>query len=110
MSSWYVLSSIGIYPQCPGRPIWDIGSPVFEKTTIHLGGGKTFVIRAKDVSARNKYIQSATLNGQALNRPWIEHDAVAAGGTLELQMGPRPNKAWGSAPEAAPPSMSSPAS
>jgi predicted alpha-1,2-mannosidase len=109
MSSWYVLSAMGLYPQCPGQPIWDIGSPLFEKTTIHVGDGKTFVIEARDVSARNKYIQSATLNGQPWNKPWIHHADVVRGGRLVFQMGPRPNKDWGSAPEAAAPSMSAPA-
>lgn len=109
MSSWYVLSAIGLYPQCPGQPIWDIGSPLFEKTTIHVGDGKAFVIEARDVSAQNKYIQSAALNGQPLDKPWIHHSDVVRGGRLVFQMGPRPNKGWGSAPGAAAPSMSAPA-
>ncbi|HEY3414372.1 MAG TPA: GH92 family glycosyl hydrolase [Armatimonadota bacterium] len=108
MSSWYVFSAMGLYPQCPGRPIFDIGSPVFAKTTINVGKGKTFVIEAKDVSAQNKYIQSALLNGAALNKPWINNDDVVRGGKLVFQMGPRPNKQWGSSPDAAAPSMSLP--
>jgi putative alpha-1,2-mannosidase len=74
-----------------------------------VGDGKTFVIEARDVSARNKYIQSATLNGQPWDKPWIHHADVVRGGRLVFQMGPRPNKDWGSAPEAAAPSMSAPA-
>lgn len=108
MSSWYVFTAMGLYPQCPGRPIFDIGSPVFERTTINVGKGKSFVIEAEDVSAQNKYIQSATLNGNPLNKPWINNADVVAGGRLVLQMGPRPNKNWGSSPEAAAPSMSAP--
>ncbi len=108
MSGWYVLTSMGFYPQCPGRPIYDIGSPVFEKTTINVGKGKTFVIEAKGVSAQNKYIQSATLNGNTLNKPWFYHADLVKGGKLIFQMGPRPNKNWGSAPDAAAPSMSAP--
>lgn len=110
MSSWYVFSAMGFYPQCPGRPVYDIGSPIFEKVTIKVGEGKTFVIEARNVSAKNKYIQSATLNGKPLNKPWFEHSDLVKGGTLVLNMGARPNKEWGSAPEAAPPSMSSPPS
>ena len=108
MSSWYVLNAIGLYPQCPGRPIFDIGSPVFDEVTINTGNGKTFVIEAKNVSAQNKYIQSATLNGEPLNKPWINHSDIVRGGKLVFQMGSRPNKSWGSSPEAAPPSMSAP--
>lgn len=109
MSSWYVFNAMGFYPQCPGRPIFDIGSPLFEETTINVGGGRTFVIEAKDVSAQNKYIQSAVLNGTPLNKPWINNADVVKGGRLVFQMGSRPNKTWGSAPDAAAPSMSAPA-
>jgi putative alpha-1,2-mannosidase len=110
MSSWYVFNAMGFYPQCPGRPIFDIGSPIFEKITINVGHGKTFVIEAKNVSAANKYIQSATLNGNPLDKPWIYNSDVVNGGKLVFQMGSRPNKSWGSALEAAAPSMSAPTS
>ncbi|MCX6619498.1 MAG: GH92 family glycosyl hydrolase [Acidobacteria bacterium] len=106
MSSWYVFTAMGFYPVAPGRPVYDLGSPLFEETRIAVGSGKVFTIMAKGVSARNKYIQSATLNGKAWNKPWFEHSVIAGGGTLVLEMGPRPNTNWGSAPEAAPPSMS----
>jgi predicted alpha-1,2-mannosidase len=108
MSSWYVFNAIGLYPQCPGQPIFDIGSPIFEMTTINVGPGKTFVIEAKNVSAQNKYIQSAMLNGKPLNKPWINNSDVVNGGKLVFQMGARPNKNWGSAPDAVAPSMSAP--
>lgn len=107
MSSWYVLNAIGFYTVCPGQPVYNIGSPIFKKAIIDIGNGKTFVVKAGNVSARNKYIQSATLNGKALDRPWFEHADLKNGGTLTLQMGPTPNKAWGSAPEDAPPSLTS---
>jgi putative alpha-1,2-mannosidase len=73
---------------------------------LAVGGGKVFTIMAKKVSAVSKYIQSATMNGKPLNKPWFEHKDLARGGTLVLEMGPRPNTAWGSAPEAAAPSTS----
>jgi predicted alpha-1,2-mannosidase len=106
MSSWYVLSAMGFYPVCPGRPVYDIGSPLFQEVKIALAGGKSFTITATNASAKNKYVQTATLNGKPLNKPWFTHEELAAGGALVLQMGPRPNVKWGSAPEAAPPSMS----
>jgi putative alpha-1,2-mannosidase len=105
-SSWYVFNSMGFYPQCPGRPVFDIGSPIFQESTINVGGGKTFVVEAKNVSAANKYIQSATLNGMAWNRPWMNNSDVVKGGRLVLVMGSRPNKSWGSAQADAAPSMS----
>jgi predicted alpha-1,2-mannosidase len=106
LSSWYVLSAMGFYQVCPGRPVYDIGSPIFEETRINLADGKVFTITATNVSAKNKYIQSAELNGRVFNKPWFEHADIVKGGSLVLRMGPRPNTAWGSAPEAAPPSMS----
>ena len=96
MASWYVLSAMGFYT------VYDIGCPLFEKSTIDLGGGKTFTVKAPDVSAQNKYIQSATLNGRPLDRPWFTHEELQQGGTLFLQMGPRPNRNWGANPEKMP--------
>jgi predicted alpha-1,2-mannosidase len=105
-SSWYVLSAIGFYPVCPGSPVYEIGSPIFEKTAIRMGNGKVFTIVAHRVSAQNKYIQSAELNGKSLNKAWFRHADIANGGTMTLEMGDRPNVHWGVAPEDAPASMS----
>ena len=105
-SSWLVLSAMGFYPVCPGSPVYEIGSPIFEKSSIRMANGKEFTIVANHVSARNKYIQSAQLNGKILETPWFAHAAIANGGSLVLEMGDRPNKTWGSAPAEAPPSMS----
>ena len=99
LSSWYVFSAMGFYPVCPGNPVYDIGSPIFDKTIIHVGNSKTFTIEAKDVSTKNKYIQSALLNGEPLNCPWFTHADLVKGGTLVLQMGPRPNEEWGNKPD-----------
>lgn len=105
-SSWYVLSALGFYPVCPGSPVYEIGSPIFAKSAIRMGNGKDFTIVADYVSAQDKYIQSATLNGRPLGKPWFSQSEIANGATLVLEMGDRPNHAWGSAPEDAPPSMS----
>lgn len=105
MSSWYVLSALGFYPECPGSPVYEIGSPIFAKSTITLGNGKVFTITANHVSAQNKYIQSARLNGRPLTQAWFAHKDIAGGGALVLEMGDKPNLQWGSAPEDAPPSM-----
>ncbi|HWB96343.1 MAG TPA: GH92 family glycosyl hydrolase, partial [Bryobacteraceae bacterium] len=106
LSSWYVFSAMGFYPVSPGRPVYDIGSPLFDEVRITLPNGKAFTITARNNSQQNKYIQSATLNGKPLDRPWFRHADLAGGGSLILQMGSRPNKAWGSSPEAASPSFS----
>ncbi len=105
LSSWYVFSAMGFYPVTPGRPLYELGSPVFTSCTLHLTNGKNFTILAPGSSARNRYIQSATLNGHPYQRPWIAHQDILSGGTLTLVMGPAPNKHWGAAPEDAPPSQ-----
>ncbi|QHT62822.1 glycoside hydrolase family 92 protein [Paenibacillus lycopersici] len=102
MSSWYVFSAMGFYPVCPGKASYEIGSPLFERTEIALGGGRTFTIVAEGVSERNKYVQAAAMNGVPLTEPRIRHEDAAAGGVLTLKMGDRPNKAWGAAGEAGP--------
>lgn len=104
-SSWYVMSALGFYPVDPSSPDYILGSPIFDKATIHLGNGHDFTIVARNNSAANRYIQSATLNGKPWNKPWFSHSDIADGATLVLTMGPAPNKQWGSAADAAPPSM-----
>jgi predicted alpha-1,2-mannosidase len=106
LSSWYVLSAMGLYPVTPGSPQYAIGSPIFEEATIHLPEGKEFLISAVNNSSQNKYIQSATLNGNSFDRSWISHAEIMAGGKLEFIMGPEPNKHWAASPESVPYSMS----
>ena len=105
MTSWVVLSSMGFYPVTPGLPIYNIGSPLFEKTSIDLDNGNTFTIIAKNASEKNKYVQSAKLNGKVHTKVWFTHEDILDGSTLELEMGAYPNKQWGANAEAAPESM-----
>ena len=104
MSAFVVFTSMGFYPVTPGLPVYTIGSPIFQKVTVNLENGKKFTLLAPKSSAVNKYIQSAKLNGQPLNRPWFTHQDIMNGGTLELELGSRPNLSWGADPAAAPPS------
>jgi predicted alpha-1,2-mannosidase len=105
LSSWYVLSSMGIYAVTPGLPVYTVGSPMFGEAKLSLANNKTFVIKAVNNSKENRYIQSATLNGQSFNRTWINHDEITKGGELVFEMGPMPNKKWGVGKDAIPPSM-----
>ncbi len=95
MSAFVVFSAMGFYPVTPGDPVYSIGSPMFEHVSVALSNGNTFEIEAHNASAENKYIQSATLNGEPLVIAWISHEAVADGGKLVFEMGPRANKDWG---------------
>ncbi|MFH6948019.1 GH92 family glycosyl hydrolase [Flavobacterium sp. FlaQc-51] len=95
MSAWYVFSSMGLYPMNPASGEYEIGSPIFEKAKINLEGGKSFVIEAENVSDKNFYIQSATLNGVAFDKTVITHQQILKGGILHFVMGSQPNKNWG---------------
>ena len=104
LTSFVVFSSLGFYPVTPGFPVYNIGSPLFSDIKVNVGNGKVFHIIAQNCSEENKYIQSATLNGKELNRPWITHEEVKNGATLVLKMGSRPNKEWGATVGNEPPS------
>lgn len=99
MSSWYVLSALGIYSVCPGTDEYVLGSPKFRKATITMEDGKKFVIEAKGNSKDNVYIQNATLNGKRHTRNYIHYSDIVNGGVLELQMGNQPEKTRGTAKE-----------
>ncbi len=107
MAAWYIFSALGFYPMNPASDVFAIGSPVVSKATIHLDRntyhGRTFTVVARNNSAENIYIQSATLNGKPLDRAWISRNEVISGGELAFVMGPNPNPQWGSAPANRPP-------
>jgi predicted alpha-1,2-mannosidase len=107
MSAWYIFSALGFYPVNPTSGVYAIGSPVVSEAVIHLDPdkyqGRTFTVLAKNNSAENIYIQSATLNGKPWLKPWLTYQQITTGGTLSLVMGPKPNLEWGSAPANRPP-------
>ncbi len=96
MSAWYILSSVGLYQVDPVGGRFVIGSPLFDKATVNVGGGKTFTVVAKNNSDKNIYVQSARLNGKTLKNSYVDFNDIRHGGTLELVMGPKPSK-WGAA-------------
>ena len=99
MSAWYVLASIGLYQVCPGDLRYEITSPVFEEITIQLdddyASGNSFTIKTIHNSKENIYIQSVKLNGEQLQRCYLNHEEITSGGILEIEMGPEPNRNWG---------------
>ena len=95
MSSFVVFSCLGFYPVTPGNPVYDIGSPQFEKATIKMENGNVFKVIAKNRTSDNKYIQTVKLNGKDLKTCKLSHDDVLNGGVLELEMGNKPNYSWG---------------
>jgi predicted alpha-1,2-mannosidase len=95
MSAWYVFSAMGFYPVTPGQNTYAIGSPIFNKVTLELDEGKTFVIKADSVSDNNIYIRSAILNGKPYDLAFLTHSEIMGGGELDLIMSDKPNKGWG---------------
>ncbi|SHF23590.1 alpha-1,2-mannosidase, putative [Mariniphaga anaerophila] len=104
MTAFVVFSAMGFYPATPGIPVYTLGSPQFEEIKINLENGNVFTLKAYNCSERNKYIQSAKLNGKPLKRTWFTHEDLMNGATIELEMGSKPNKNWGTEISAAPPS------
>jgi predicted alpha-1,2-mannosidase len=103
MSAFVVFSTMGFYPVTPGIPMYVIGSPFFRESKVHLADGKTFTVSAPRYSAENKYIQSATLNGEPLDRSWFTHEELMQGGELVLEMGPTANHSWAAGADKTPP-------
>ena len=91
MSAWYVLNAMGFFSYCPGIPAYSIGRPVFDETRIQLKDGKEFIIRALNNSRSNKYIESITLNGKILKKPFFTHTDLISGGLLEIHMTDKPS-------------------
>jgi len=91
MSSWYVISALGLYSVCPGTTQYVIGSPVFRKATITLENGKQFIIEAQHNNSENVYIQSASLDGKPLEKNWIDYQDIMNGGVLKFEMSNAPN-------------------
>lgn len=85
MSAWYVLSALGFYQVCPGIPVYAIGRPMIDKTTIPVAGGD-FQIIVKNNSPENKYVKEAKLNGKVLDTLFFPHADLVKGGTLEIEM------------------------
>ena len=95
MTAFVVFSAMGLYPVTPGSPYYNITSPVFEKTSIQLTNGNEFSIVARGASRTKKYIHKALLNGTEITAPFIAHEQIMAGGTLELILEELPDKEWG---------------
>jgi predicted alpha-1,2-mannosidase len=106
MSAWYVLSALGFYPVDPVSGNYILGSPLFDRASIALGGGHELVIEIQRKNPDDCYIQSFSLNGKNQQRVWFHHSDIAQGGKLEIEMGPAPALNFATDPDAAPPSLS----
>ncbi|MGO4261080.1 GH92 family glycosyl hydrolase [Lysobacter sp. TAB13] len=106
MSAWYVFTALGFYPVAPASNEYAIGRPFLPRATLNLPNGKRFSVVAEGLDEGHTYIGSATLNGQPLNRSFLRHEEIVAGGELRFTMQAQPNKQWASDPKLRPYSMS----
>jgi len=91
MSSWYVFSNLGIYPELPGSDVLVIGSPLFKKAVLHLTHGSVTII-GKGAGKDSPYVQSLKVNGKTWNKPWIRFTDISNGGTMVYNLSSKPNK------------------
>ena len=105
MSAWYVMSAMGFFPVTPASGYFVIGTPHFEEMTLNFENGNQFVIKAKNLSHENKYIESVKLNGKPLTRSYIYYDEVINGGKLEFTMTSDRNTTWATDPTDCPVSL-----
>ena len=103
MSAFVVFSMMGFYPVSVGMPVYDVGSPVFTKVTIHLKNGHDVVLNAPGSSRDAKYVTAVRVNGQSVDRVWFRHADIVDGGTIDLTMSDTPNTALGAQAASFPP-------
>lgn len=86
MCAWYVFAAMGFYPVNPASGEYALASPMFESVEIDLPSGKTFTIKAPEASDSNKYVKEVKLNGRPLDKPFITHEEIVSGSTLEFEL------------------------
>jgi predicted alpha-1,2-mannosidase len=106
MSAWYFFTALGFYPVAPASNQYVIGRPFVRRAVLHLPNGKTFTVIADHLDDAHPYVGSVSLDGKPLQRVWIGHDQIMAGGELHFTMAAQPNKQWGTQPQDRPYSMS----
>jgi putative alpha-1,2-mannosidase len=101
-----VFTALGFYPVAPASNEYIIGRPFLPRATLTLPNGKQFTVTAEGLDAAHAYVGSATLNGQPLDRAFLRHEEIMAGGELRFTMQAEPNKQWGTHPQQQPYSQS----
>ena len=86
LAAWFVLSALGFYPVCPGKPEYTLGSPLFSRAVVHVPGGVTFTVEAKGNTADTVFVRRVSLEGKPISGSVIDHAAILSGGTLRFEM------------------------
>jgi predicted alpha-1,2-mannosidase len=107
MSAWFVFTALGFYPVAPGSNEYVIGRPFLPRATLNLPNGKRFSVIAEGLDDAHPYIGGVTLNGQPLQRSYLRHADLMAGGELRFVMQAKPDTQWATAADQRPYSMSS---
>jgi predicted alpha-1,2-mannosidase len=94
MSAWYIFTALGFYPVAPASNQYVLGRPFVDRAVMHLPNGKTFTVTAQNLSETNAYVQSVTLNGKPLDRAFVTHEEIMAGGELRFNMSPKDQATW----------------
>jgi len=95
MSSWFVMRSLGFSPANIGNPVYYLTAPIFKEMSINYSEGKTFKISVANYDKDHFYVESATLNGESLNRNWLTQQEILEGVELVIKTSATPNKKWG---------------
>ena len=98
MSAWYLLSALGFYPVDPVSATYVLGSPLFDRATVQVGGGRELIVEARGNAPDRPYVRSVSWNGRPWTKSWIAHADLVKGGRLVFEMAATPNKAFGRAP------------
>lgn len=106
-SAWWLFGALGLYPLRVGSPDYVIGSPLFRRMTVRLGGGGELVVNAPNNSPENVYVQGLVVDGAPWDRAWLPHEMITGGAVLDFQLGPEPSR-WACGPDALPPSVTPP--
>ena len=99
MSAWYLLSALGFYPVDPVSATYVLGSPLFDRATVQVGGGRQLIVEARGNAPDRPYVRSVTWNGRPWTKSWIAHADLMRGGRLVFEMSATPNKAFGRDPK-----------
>jgi predicted alpha-1,2-mannosidase len=102
MSAWYIFTALGFYPVTPASDVYAIGRPFVPRATLHLTNGRSFTVSASPMDEAHPWVGAVTLNGKPLERPYIRHAEILAGGELHFRMQSAPNRQWGADNAAAP--------
>src|SRR5260370_36004327 len=106
MSSWYIWSGLGLFPEYHGTGNLVVGSPLFSQSTINMGNGQQVQINASGAGDNAPYVQSLSVNGQSSTQLWQPFSTLANGATFQFTLGTLQNTSWGSGASDAPPSFS----